>query len=247
MAKKAPDQDENQPFDYFKKAEPAKKTENPPTDNLVSSMRSDILMTSDAAPTEKNLLEKVDLKTVVGILITLFIIALAWFLIAGPGRPMLENGLAALVQRESTPTTQVLASPNPPTSTPVKPTETPLPSPTLRPSSTPTPGNMASPTPSEPTATPTESSMCREALSITVADVGQTMCVRGIIIETVDRPNAFMVIFNTQPGSFYWVSYDMVWSQAKLDTCYQVVGKIEQLASSPILIFNYDNIPEVCP
>ncbi len=248
MAKKAPDPDENKPFDYFKKIEPAKKLENPPADNLVSSMRSDILVTSDVAPTEKNLLEKIDLKVVVGILITLFILALGWFLLAGPGRPMLENGLAALVQREATPTMEAMPSPMPVTSTPVMPTNTALPSPTLRPSSTPTPRqSVASSTPSEPMALPTDVSACRDALSITLADVGQTMCVKGVIIETVERPNAFMVIFNTQPGSFYWVSYDMVWSQAKIDTCYQVTGKVEQLASSPILIFNYDNIPEVCP
>ncbi|PWB50982.1 MAG: hypothetical protein C3F13_15890 [Anaerolineales bacterium] len=247
MAKKAPDQDENQPFDYFKQVEQAKKQEKPSADNLVSAIRSDMLMTSSTAPTEKSLMEKVNLKVVVGVLLALFIIILVWFLLAGPGRPILEQSLAGLLQPQGTPNQVIEPTVYQATNTPVQPTKTSLPSPTVRPSSTPTVKYVVLPTATEVEATPPPASACRDALTITLADVGQTLCVKGIIIETVERPNAFMVIFNTQPGSFYWVTYDMVWSQAKLDTCYQTSGTIEQLASSPILIFNYDNIPEVCP
>jgi hypothetical protein len=246
MAKKAPDQDENQPFDYFKEVEKAKKQEKPSADNLVSAMRSDMLLTSSTAPTEKSLMEKINLKVVVGVLLALFILILFWFLLAGPGRPVLEQSLSALVQSHGTPNMVVEPTVIPATNTPVQPTKTSLPSPTLRPSSSPTAKIVVLPTATEVAVTPTISSACRDALTITLADVGQTICVKGIITETVERPNAFMVIFNTQPGSFYWVTYDMVWSQAKLDTCYQTTGTIEQLANSPILIFNYDNIPEVC-
>jgi hypothetical protein len=38
-----------------------------------------------------------------------------------------------------------------------------------------------------------------------------------------------------------------VWSQAELDTCYQTTGKIDQIANSPVLIFGYSNLPEICP
>ena len=72
-------------------------------------------------------------------------------------------------------------------------------------------------------------------------DVGQTLCVQGKLIEIVDKPNSFMLVFSNKPGAFYWVSYDIVWSQAKVDTCYQIRGKINQIANSPILVFDYSN------
>jgi len=73
------------------------------------------------------------------------------------------------------------------------------------------------------------------------------LCVQGTVIEIIDKPNYFMLIFSNKPASFYWVSYDMVWSQAEVDTCYQIRGTIKQIANSPILVFDYSNIPEVCP
>jgi hypothetical protein len=247
MVKKVSDQDENQPFDYFKQVEHTKKPDKPSSENLVSAMRSDMLTTSDSTPAEKHTLEKIDLKVVVGVLLALFMVVLIWFILAGPGRPGLEHGLAVLVRHESSPTPLLVPSPIPATSTPLQPTKIPIARPTLRPSSTPTTRIVVSPTPLEPTSTPTSASACRDALTITLVDVGQTLCVQGVVIETVERPNAFMVIFNSQPGSFYWVSYDMVWSKAKLDTCYQTTGKVEQIANSPIMLFSYNNLPEVCP
>jgi hypothetical protein len=86
-----------------------------------------------------------------------------------------------------------------------------------------------------------------DALTITLADVGNSMCVQGIVIETVTDPNYFMVIFSNDRGAFYWVSYDIVWSEAELDTCYQIEGTIDQIANSPMLVFGYSNLPEVCP
>jgi hypothetical protein len=56
-----------------------------------------------------------------------------------------------------------------------------------------------------------------------------------------------MVIFSTEKGSFYLVTYDLIWTQGELDTCYQVTGKIDQIANSPIMLFSYNNLPEVCP
>jgi hypothetical protein len=67
------------------------------------------------------------------------------------------------------------------------------------------------------------------------------------VIETIANPTNFMVIFNTEKGSFYWVTYDLVWSQAELDTCYQTTGTIDKIANSPILVFGYSNLPEPCP
>jgi hypothetical protein len=239
------DENNDEPFDYFKEGTSSKPPDNSGLGNLITTIRSDPLLTTDTEPARKNLLERINLKILVGILLGLFIIIFLIFLLAGPGRPALERNLAFLVHNTGTFT---------PTSTnsaviivTSQATIAPSPSSTPRPTRTPTQPATPTATISLIEASFTPSSDCREALSITLADVGQTMCVKGTVIETVDRPNAFMVIFSDQPGSFYWVSYDMVWSQAKVDTCYQTSGTIQQIANSPILLFDYSNIPEVCP
>jgi hypothetical protein len=84
-------------------------------------------------------------------------------------------------------------------------------------------------------------------LTITLEDVGKTLCVQGTVIETVTKPNYFMVIFSTEPGSLYLVTYDLEWTQGEVDTCYQVTGTIDQIAERPIMLFSYRNLPEVCP
>lgn len=247
MSKKTFDQEENKPFEYFKEGEAAKKQEKSDTDNLITSLRADMVLTSSTSPAKKNIFERINLKYLFGILLTLFIIIFLWFWLGGPGRPILEHNLALLVKAEASSTQPVFSSVILPTATSLQPTITPFPSPTIRPTNTPTVRIMASPTNPPLTATPTSPPACREALTITLADVGQTLCVQGTVIQTADKPNGFMVFFNTQPGTFYWVAYDLVWSQAKLDICYQTSGTIQQLGTSPVLIFNYKNLPELCP
>jgi hypothetical protein len=246
MGHQSLDDKNDEPFDYFSEGKAGKQKENSGLDSLISTIRSDPILTTDTEPARKNILEQVNLKVLVGILLGGFIVILLIFLIFGAGRKALEHNLAAIVHstETSTPT-------SPPSSTAVgsilgAPTSTLAPSatpqPTLIPTQAPTPTAAAEL--AQATAT---TSGCREALTITLADVGQTLCVKGTVIETVDNPNAFMVVFSNQPGSFYWVSYDMVWSQAELNTCYQTTGMIQQIANSPILLFDYSNIPEVCP
>jgi hypothetical protein len=95
-------------------------------------------------------------------------------------------------------------------------------------------------------STPT-SNACRDVLSITLDDVGQTLCVQGTVTELISNPNNFMVVFSFQPGAFYWVTYDMVWSKAEVNKCYQVTGEILKINKNPVLVFDYRNIPEECP
>jgi hypothetical protein len=196
---------------------------------------------------EKSFFERINLKYVFGILLTLFIIIFVWFMLGGPGRPTLENGLALLIHKDATPTQAVVSSIVIPTATRPQPSKTTLPTSTLRPTSTPTAWLVATRTSMPSTVTAISTPACRDALTITLADVGQLLCVQGTIIQTAERPNAFMVIFSKKPGSFYWVAYDLVWSKAELDKCYQTKGKIEQLGNSAILIFDYSNLPELCP
>jgi hypothetical protein len=247
MSKKVFDQDDSKSIDQIRKVDSTNKREKSGEDNLVTTLRSDMLLTSSTSPMEKSFFERINLKYVFGILLTLFIIIFVWFMLGGPGRPILENGLALLIHTDATPTQAVVSSVVIPTATRPQPSNTPVPTPTLHPTSTPTSRLVATRSTVPPTVTPTAVPACRDALTITLADMGQTLCVQGTIIKTVEQPNAFMVIFSKKPGSFYWVTYDLVWSKAELDTCYQTKGKIEQLGNSAILIFDYSNLPELCP
>lgn len=246
MGKKLFDDNNNDPFDYFKEEGSTKKPGESDPDNLVSSMRSDIELVSDTEPSKKSLLSRINRKAIVGVLLGVFIIWLFVYFIAGSGRSMLERNLALLVHLSATTTPTSQPTSPPKTSTP-EPTDTPRPSPTIQPTLTSTPKPRATVTLQSAEATATSISECRDVLSITLADVGKTLCVRGTIIRTVESPNAFMVVFSDQPGAFYWASYDMVWKQAEIGTCYEITGTIEQIGNNPILLFNYHNIPEVCP
>jgi hypothetical protein len=242
-------QEEHDPFDYFRDEKPPQEPEQSSSDDIVNNLRSDLLSASEVEPTKKSFFQQVDIKLIVGIIIGVVIIGLILFLLVGAGRSFLERRLTSLKQMEATSTQQNTLTPIPVTNTPMKPSNTPTIISTVRPTNTVVSEIVASPTQIPATTAPTPMSVsdCRDALTITLADVGKTLCIRGIVIETIANPSNFMVIFSTESGSFYWVSYDVVWSDAELDTCYQTVGTISQIASSPILIFGYGNIPEPCP
>jgi hypothetical protein len=247
MSNKPLKNEDKQPYDYFKEVEAVKKQEKSGSDNLINALRSDMLPASSVAPASKNILQRLNLKIIGGVLIGLVILAVIWFSLAGPGRPILEQNLASLVNIKATSTRQLVPTPIPATNTPPQPSNTPLPSPTLHPTNTPTIKIIASATQLPATKTTTPTPACRDVSTITLADVGQTLCVQGKVIEIIDQPNNFMLIFSNKRGAFYWISYDIVWTQAELDTCYQIRGTIRKIANSPILVFNYSNLPEVCP
>lgn len=247
----------------------AERQIDPNLDKIITSIRADMLPATEEQPARKSVFRQENLKAAVGIGLAIIIVTFLWYIIAGPGRPILEGNLASLARKDETPTPTITSSPILPTKTSLPPSSTPTliptPKPTLtptkRPSSTPLIGlnSLASPTsrgftstsqsstPTEHSSTPTETSGCRDALTITLTDVGQAVCVQGTIIETVDDPNYFMVVFSFEKGAFYWVSYDLKWLSGELDTCYRVHGTIDRIGNSPVLIFSYQNLPEVCP
>ncbi len=247
-----PKPEKNKPFDYLNEVQAAQKQENPNVSNLVTTLRTDMVPASNVQPAKESPLQRDNLRVAVGILLGLVIVVMILFSLVGPGRPILEQNLALLAHKFATPTLTFTAtispSPLPPTQTPVIPTKTPEPSatPTRQPTKTPVVNFYISPTAVIHTPTSTIPA-CREATSITIADVGQTICVKGIVIDTIINPTDFMVIFSNKRGAFYWVSYDMVWSKAEINACYQITGKIEQIGTSPMLVFNYGNMPEACP
>lgn len=246
MTNKTFNQGDKKPLDYYKALKAAQKQDKPNND-LVSALRSDLIPASRAEPAEESIFKREYLKIALGILLGIIIIGLSWYALAGSGRPILEQKLISLAHKEITSTPLVDPSPMPVTNTPPQPSSTTTPSPTSQPTSTPAKKILISPTLKPTLVPPTPVSSCRDALTITLADVGQTLCVQGIVIETITKPNNFMVVFSHQRGAFYWVSYDLDWSKAELKTCYQVQGKIEQIGISPMLIFNYNNLPEECP
>jgi hypothetical protein len=70
---------------------------------------------------------------------------------------------------------------------------------------------------------------------------------QGIILNTVDNPNGYLIAFGNQPHDFYLVSYDLVWTGGEAGDCIQVIGKIDQIGNSPIMLFGWNNLPQVCP
>ncbi len=269
MGRKPTSQEENEPIKYFsevtaaKKTERAVKKEEQAPDNLIKTLRLDLLPGSQVIPAEENKYRQINFRLILGLLIALMVLVLIWYSVAGAGRPFLEQRLSNFIPTASN-TMQpaktspisaidklplVSSSPSPTQSS--TPTQTLIPTRTLRPSLTPTILRSATQSVSLPThtqsSTPTPANACQEATKITLADVGKTLCVQGVVIETVEKSSSFMVIFSHEKGAFYWVTYDMVWSKAKPGECYQAEGTIRQIGNSPILIFNYDNIPEVCP
>jgi hypothetical protein len=214
---------------------------------------------SEAQPTDKNIFQRINIKLIGGILIIIVILGIFIYILSGSGRSKLENSLAGLAPTSVTPISTIRPTIVSTTEKVTQVSNTPFVSPTFRPTRTQaiviigTPTNR--PIKATPIVTTTQTAVksvavesnCRDVLSITMADVGQTLCVQGTIIDTIENPTNYIVIFNTRKGSFYWVTYDMVWSKGEVDKCYQLNGKIDHLANSPVLVFSYNNLPEECP
>jgi len=249
MVKQSFDQ-EDKPFHHTEEKK-TEKLEPSSTEDLITALRSDMLPASEALPASKGIFQRINIKLVGGIFIILLLLGLIWFFLSGPGRAMLETKLAGLVKVEETPTLQVYLTPALEISQPAVPSDTPFKSPTVGPTNTQAAMLFPSLTPIPPTMTPgltaMPSSACRDALTITLGDVEKTLCVQGTVIETVTKPTYFMVIFSTDQESLILVTYDLVWTQGEVDTCYQVTGTIDQIANRPVMLFSYRNLPEVCP
>ncbi len=247
ILKKRANREDSEPFDYFKDEKFIQKQEGMLPDNIVNALRSDMVPGSWATPAKKNIFQLINIKFLFGGLIVLFLIGLIWYFVTGPGSSILEGKLVSLVRKESTATQTLLPTKIPSATITPLPTYTPSKTPTLRRTNTPVITFATSTVAIQETPSPTTGSGCRDAISITLADVGKTLCVQGVVIRTTEKPNNFTVAFSNEPGAFYWVTYDLVWSKGELDTCYQIHGTISQIANNPILVFGYSNLPEECP
>ncbi len=253
MANKSFKQENNKPFDYFREVKAAQKQDNKPLPTPVPPLRPNLVPASDVLPARESVLKNQHIRAGVGILLGFVIVGLMLITIYGPGRPFLENSLIGLAKRAPTLTPTASPTALPPTSTPVPPTATPSPPPTASPTSTHLVVIAASPTKKPPTPTVVPPTLtptvpeCREVSSITLDDVGKTLCVQGTVVELIKNPTDMLVVFSVQRGAFYWISYDLTWTQAQVGKCYRIRGTIARILNNPVLAFDYRNIPEVCP
>ncbi len=250
MNNKSSNQEENKPLDPANRGESVQRSDKPPLDDIVSSLRSDIPSEVEAVPEKKQDLRSFDFRLVLGAFLSVVIIGLVWIVLIIRGRNFIDYRLASLTQRAATSTGTLTPLSPSATRTLIVPTSTSAPTftstVTSKPTKTPVVVIPATPIPKTATLTITATPRCRDALRITLADVGKTVCVQGVVIGTVTEPSYFMVVFSDEKGAFYWVTYDFVWSDAKLNTCYETTGTIEQIGTTPMLVFGYKNIPEVC-
>ncbi len=234
--------------DELNDEERSRERQAPPAADLGVRLREEMLPASEMRPDRLRLLSGVRISRwrVLGFLIILVMIALGWYFIAGPGAPVLEKLLLNLAERAPAST----ETPVPVTATVVAevvntPTQPPMP--TARPSATPT-SLPLSPTPTETVEVAVAlDSGCVDALSVTLEDVGKTLCVQGTVLNTEEQGTAFLIAFGNEPGTLYFLSYDVKLEDLKSGVCVQATGEIMQLANSPVLIYGYTNVPEICP
>jgi len=252
MVKHSSVQHENKPNNYYSNVKAAQK-EKKSTPQVLPGLKADALPGSHVTPAKKTGFQKINIRFVADIIMMLAILCLLWYVVSGPGHPKLEHMLVGLKPSQPTAVQQILSTPMPTTALPFEPSFTSSPTFTYRPTNTPihTKTPTATHTHISPTATSTITQTptpdCWQAVDITLDDVGKTLCVRGIVTELISKPNSFLVIFSHSQGAFYWVSYDMQWSQAKPRSCYQLESVIMQMGNNPIQIFDYSNFPEECP
>ncbi len=220
----------------------------PPAQPPEAALRDVFLPTSQAVPERGGLKSslRINLGRLLGVLALLVVLALGWVFVAGPGRPALESALLALAERSVSPTSTLTATPEATATLPPAPTSEP--SATPRPSRTPT---QVPPTfTPTPEFSPTPESACRDISTFTLDDVGREVCAQGTVLRLQQGEGWLLVIFNNKAGSMYWVtydvSYDYVQQYAPEGACVNVTAVVENLDGTPILTFNWRNLPQPC-
>ena len=184
---------------------------------------------------------------------------------ARPARTKTPNPTAKLVPTkavatvtklavQATRTQELIGTPLPlpttrtPTAGPLRMTDTVQPSPiptTSEPTSTHTP--TLTPTHTS-THTPTVvSGQCVQASSITLDNVGQTLCVTGKVWDTELRNGVFYIYLGNEKGDFYIVVYDQIPEGVKKGVCVQAVGEVKKLVNYPVFILGFTDVIQICP
>jgi hypothetical protein len=219
---------------------------NIPPEYLGNVLRAEILPADELTPDKPGLgevLQRINFRYVAFLVVVIVLIGSGLVCLIGPGKPILEDSLVSLKNKDI---------PETPSGTPKKVpgvagiTQA-FPTATATWTKTPTIVSPSKTVAHMPTSTPTEADGCADPLDINLDDVGKTMCVRGIITGMEERDVGFIVYFSDERGIFYLVTYDFVWDQAEPGDCIQITGEIQQLSNTPVLVFGWNNIPEFCP
>jgi hypothetical protein len=88
-----------------------------------------------------------------------------------------------------------------------------------------------------PTNAPTEG-LCKNWSEITLADVGQTRCVKGDAWSVGSDSVAFYIKFDQRADTFYFLSYALKYPGLNAGTCVQAAGKIRLLGNAPVIILD---------
>jgi len=99
--------------------------------------------------------------------------------------------------------------------------------------------------PSE-TVTSATTGDCVQALSVTLADVGKTLCVTGSVAYTTQKDNAFSVYFSEQSGYLRIVVYDRVPKGIDEGVCIKLTGEIKELLNAPVIAPGYHDVIDFC-
>jgi hypothetical protein len=212
-------------------------------------LRAEMLPASQASRRFKAYRPRIKAGQVWTFIVVLALAGLGWFFGLGPGRSLLEQGLANLANlyREVTAPTATLLPTD--TSLPPTATQTRQPTATWKPSWTPTSSFVIETMVDAPTVSPTDTpvSFCRDFSTITLADLGQVLCVQGTVIRVIENVGNTLVVFSDEPGMLYLVTYDVDWPDGTIGACYQATGEIQRLLNSPVIVFSYNNLPQECP
>jgi len=97
-----------------------------------------------------------------------------------------------------------------------------------------------------PTVPVLEENGCTPALSVTLDDVGKTLCVTGMVVFTTQNDTAFSIYFSNDDGYFRIVIYDRIPTDIKKDVCIRVTGEVKMLTGIPVMALGYHDVIVFC-
>jgi hypothetical protein len=227
----------------------------------------------------RDLEHKKGFRKILALVLALVVIGALIGLALGPGKPLIKKGLAIVSTRSTHAPTAVSILKNTPTPEGLPPTKTVLSTPRvsatlIKPSSTssaptsskpiskatftsaPTQTKPATASPTatetlEPTSTATNPSgdECKPALSVTLDDVGKTICVTGTVVFTLESGtnfSIFSIYFANEDGHFRIVIYDRVPKDIVKGVCIRATGEIKTLTGIPVMALGFNDVIEFC-
>jgi hypothetical protein len=114
--------------------------------------------------------------------------------------------------------------------------------PTMRPSKTPVPGATRVMSKNDirytPGAEDINPSNCTLWSNVSLADVGKTMCVYGVVKDTALYNDVLYLSFSNHDGDFQFIHYGGSWFEGIENNCAMADGKIAQLGNNPVMVID---------